>query len=250
MPRISEIRFFGIILWTVVILCPASSAHGQPGSFGDLSKIPKLGEIRGLTSFSESHLAVWYSNVKTGQTPSYEAFLVIYEMKNQSPVEVFRLNSNVEDFWQKLIPLSESRLTGLIIQSSQSFTEYDAALLIALVGGKFQVVFRGGSSEVVDLNADGIPEILESMWPDSDGFPKTTTVHVSNGKTYTVLKKVAWSQRFSPQVRLSVEAAARRLRQQRERSPDDTTRDFRYLTLFYREPRTVIAFVLPRAAWI
>ena len=207
-----KIGFFCLIVLTAVLLCNASSAHGQPGSFGDLSKIPGLGEIRGLTSFSESHLAVWYSNVLTEKTPSYEAFLVIYEMRNHSPVEVFRLNSSVEDVWQKLIPLSESRLTGLIIQSSQSFTEYDAALLIVLVDGKFQVVFRGTTSEVIDLNADGLPEILESRWPDGDGYPKTTTVHVWTGKAYTPLTKVAWSDRFGSRVRLSVDAAARRLR--------------------------------------
>ena len=206
------IRIFGIILWTAVLFSHASPAFGQPGSFGDLSKIPKLGEIRGLTSFSESHLAVWYSNVKRGPIPSYEALLVIYEMRNQSPVEVFRISSSVQDIWQKLIPLSDSRLTGVIMQASQSFTEYDSALLIALVDGKFKVVFRGSTTEVVDLNADGIPELLESMWPDGDGFPKSTTVHVWNGQVYTALTKVAWSERFGPKVRLSVEAAARRLR--------------------------------------
>jgi len=206
------IRIFGIILWIVVLFSHAGSAHGQPGSFGDLSKIPRFGEIRGLTSFSESHLAVWYSNSKRGQTPTYEALLVIYEMRNQSPVEVFRITSSVEDIWQKLIPLSESKLTGVIIQASQSITEYDSALLIALVDGKFQVVFRGSTTEIVDLNADGIPELLESMWPDGDGFPKSTTVHAWNGQVYTALTKVAWSERFGPKVRLSVAAAARRLR--------------------------------------
>jgi hypothetical protein len=30
------------------------------------------------------------------------------------------------------------------------------------------------------------------------------------------------------------------------RSPHDTSRDFRHLTLFCREPRPVIAFVLPK----
>src|SRR6266704_2278166 len=32
--------------------------------------------------------------------------------------------------------------------------------------------------------------------------------------------------------------------------PYDTSRDFRHLTIFYREPRAVIACVLPRPAWI
>src|SRR5688500_17509532 len=53
-------------------------------------------------------------------SPSYEAFLVIYEMRNREPAEVFRINSSPEDAWQRLIPLSAFNLTGLTIQSSQS----------------------------------------------------------------------------------------------------------------------------------
>jgi len=81
-------------------------------------------------------------------------------------------------------------LSGVIIQSSHSFTDYDAALVIALVNGKFKVVFSGGTSEILDLNADGVPEIFDSMWPDGDGHPKTTSIHVWNGKTYVPLMKL------------------------------------------------------------
>lgn len=139
---------------------------------------PKLGEIRGLTSFSESHVAVWYSNVRKDQTPSYEAFLVIFDLRDGEPAEVFRIVSSTEDVWQRLIPLDALSLPGLIIQSSHGFTDNDAALVIALVNGNFQVVFRGGTSEILDLNGDGVPEVFESMWPDGDGYPKATSIHV------------------------------------------------------------------------
>jgi hypothetical protein len=170
-----------------------------------------LGEIRGLTTFSESHLAVWYSHVRKDQIPSYEAFLVIYELRNREPAEVFRINSSPEDVWQRLIALDAFSLPGLTIQSSHSFTDNDAALVIALVDGKFQVVFRGLTSEILDLNGDGIPEIFESMWPDGDGYPKTTTVHVWSGKTYRPLMKTSWRNRFGPGILTSVERASRRI---------------------------------------
>jgi len=206
------IKLLGVVLWSATLLWVAApSAYAQPGTFGDLEQIPKLGEIRGLTAFSESHLAVWYSNVRKDQFPSYEAFLVIYEMRNREPAEVFRINSSPEDVWQRLIPLGAFSLTGLTIQSSQSLTDYDAALVIALVDEKFKVVFSGGTSEIFDLNADGVPEIFESMWPDGDGYPKTTSVHVWNGKTYRSLMKTAWRNRFGPGVLSSVERASRRI---------------------------------------
>lgn len=206
------IKRFAVVLWTGTLLwLAAPSAYAQPGSFGDLGKIPRLGEIRGITSFSESHLAVWYSNVRKDQFPSYDAFLVIYEMRNREPSEVFRINSSPEDVWQRLIPLGALNLTGLTIQSSHSFTDYDAALVIALVDGKFKVVFSGGTSEIFDLNADGVPEIFDSMWPDGDGYPKTTSIHVWNGKTYVPLMKTSWRNRFGSGVRSSVERASRRI---------------------------------------
>ena len=66
----------------------------QPGSFGELGKIPRLGEIRGFTTFSESHLAVWYSNVRKNPSPGYETFLIIYDMRGLEPAEAFCIHSS------------------------------------------------------------------------------------------------------------------------------------------------------------
>jgi hypothetical protein len=50
--------------------------------------------------------------------------------------------------------------------------------MVALVQDKFQVVYQGQTSEIVNLDGDGIPEIFESVWPDGDGYPKKTTIYV------------------------------------------------------------------------
>ena len=212
------IKVFAVVLWIAALSCLATPfAYAQPGSFGELGKIPRLGEIRGFTTFSESHLAVWYSNVRKNPSPGYETFLIIYDMRGREPAEVFRIDSSPEDVWQRLIPLDAFSLPGLIIQSSHSLTDNDAALVIALADGKFQVVFRGGTSEILDLNGDGVPEVFESMWPDGDGYPKATTIHVWSGKNYTALMKTSWRNRFGPAVLSSVEKASRRIAKARRK---------------------------------
>jgi len=206
------IKLLGILFWSATLSwLAAPSAYSQRGGFGSLERIPKLGEIRGLTTFDGSHLAVWYSNVrKENQTPIREAFLVIFELRDRELAEVFRMNSNPEDEWQRLIPLTSSSPIGLAIQSSHSFTDNDAALVIALVDEKFRVVFRGLTSEILDLNGDGVPEVFESMWPDGDGYPKATTIHVWSGKNYRALMRTSWRNRFGTAVLSSVEKASRR----------------------------------------
>lgn len=202
------INLLSVVLWsTILSSLPTSSAFAQAGSFRDLGQVPKLGEIRGISSLSESHLAVWYSNVRKDQVPSYEALLVIFELRNGKLEEVFRVVNSPEDQWQRLVPL-DSRRPGLTIQSS-NISDNDAALVIALVDEKFQVVFRGGATEILDLNADGVPEIFESIWPDGDGYPKFTTVHVWSGKNYRALMKTSWRNRFGPGVLSSVENASK-----------------------------------------
>lgn len=89
-------------------------------------------------------------------------------------------------------------------------SDYDAAKVFALVKGKFQLVFEGHTSEFLHLNNDGYPEIFESMWPDGDGYPERTTVHVWNGTAYRPLIKTAFKHRFGVAVQRAIERAARR----------------------------------------
>lgn len=194
---------FAAVVW-VVLFCLVPSLQAQPRNFGDLGKLPKLGDVLAITNLDASHLAVWYGIVDKNAVPSYWDVLVIYAVKDGEFSEVFRLKSEPGDeSWEKLVPLCDSRLIGLAIQTGV-ITNYDSVQVIALVEGKFQLVFKGSSSEFTDLNDDGVPEIFESDWPDGDGYPTTTTVHVWNGKKYSRLMKVSFRKRFGPTVQTAI----------------------------------------------
>ena len=81
-----------------------------------------------------------------------------------------------------------------------SIDDRGPTLVVALVQEKFEVVYQGATSEVVDLDGNGIPEIFESVWPDGDGYPRTTTIHVWDGVKYRKLTTSRWEYRFSRSV--------------------------------------------------
>lgn len=188
------------LLFAAGLLCLAQTlAHAQPEGFDDLAKLPKLGRVHSVHSLGESHLAVWYWSNKEDRMKTDGNILVIYEIKKGEFTEVFRYIGDVVEGWHKITPLCDSRLLGVVVESGV-ITSYDGATIFALVDGKFQQVFQGSTSDVRDLNEDGIPELFESSWPDGDGYPTSTTVHFWNGKTYKPLMKVAYRRRFGPTV--------------------------------------------------
>lgn len=196
--------WFNAVVWIALFCFVPSLIQAQPGNFGDLGKLPRLGDIRAITNLDESHLAVWYWSVDKNAVSSDGNVLAIYAVKGGEFSEVFRLkNDPGDDNWEKLVPLCDSRLIGVTIQSG-SITNYDQAQVIALVGDKFQSVFRGSTSEFTDLNDDGVPEIFESDWPDGDGYPTTTTIHIWNGKKYSRLMNVSFRKRFGPTVQTAL----------------------------------------------
>ena len=198
-----KIGFLAAVV-SVGLLCLVPSLQAQPGNFGDLGKLPKLGDVRAITNLDESHLAVWYGILDKNAVPSYWDVLAIYAVKDGEFSEVFRLKSEAGDeFWAKLVPLCDSRLIGVALQTGV-ITNYDQVRVIALVEGKFQSVFEGSTSEFTDLNDDGVPEIFESDWPDGDGYPTTTTVHLWNGKKYSRLMKISFRKRFGPTVQTAI----------------------------------------------
>ena len=188
----------------VVVFCLVPSVlQAQPRNFGDLGKLPKLGVVRAITNLDESYLAVWYWSVEKNAASSDGNLLAIYTVKDGEFSEVFRFTNPGDGNWQKLVPLCDSRLIGVSIQSG-AITNYDGVQVIGLVEDKFQLVFEGSTSEFTDLNGDGVPEIFESDWPDGDGYPTTTTVHVWNGKKYSRLMKVSFRKRFGPAVQTAI----------------------------------------------
>lgn len=191
------------ILCLLSLVTFGTLARAQSGDFTDFEKLPKLGVVRAIHSLDESHLAVWYWSNKEDFMQTDGSILVIYEVKNGAFSEVFKLKSTVDGGWNRIEPLCDTRLTAIKIESG-TITNYDSAIIIALVDGKFQKVFEGSTSEFRDLNEDGIPELFEAEWPDGDGYPTTATVHFWNGKTYKRLMKVSYRKRFGPVVQAAV----------------------------------------------
>lgn len=206
------------ILFLSLAAC-AAPGQTKDAAFGD--KIPNLGEIRGLTSFrareiggrenrEKRFLAVWYFNMRPKQTPSYETFLVIFEAQPDGYKESFRYTAQSHEDLSGVTALASDILAGVVVKFS-GISDYDAAKVVALVNGRFQFVFNGETSEFFDLNADGYPEIFESSWPDGDGYPQTTTVHVWDGISFRRLLKTTFRGRFDSAVSRAVGRAARRL---------------------------------------
>ena len=199
-----KISFLAAVVWIVLFCLVPSMVQAQPGNFGDLGKLPKLGDVRAITNLDESHLAIWYWIEDKNAVSSDGNGLVIYAVKGGEFSEVFRFkNDRIYETWEKLVPLCDSRLIGVAVQTGV-ITNYDQVRVIALVGGKFHLVFEGSTSEFTDLDDDGVPEIFESMWPDGDGYPTTTTIHVWNGKKYSRLMKVSFRKRFGPIVQTAI----------------------------------------------
>ena len=83
---------------------------------------------------------------------------------------------------------------------SSDFDGAGSVWVVALVQEKFQIVYKGEHSEIVDLDGNDIPEIFESIWPDGDGYPKSTAIHVWNGTKYQKFISSKWTARFSQSV--------------------------------------------------
>jgi hypothetical protein len=139
-------------------------------------------------------VAAWYWIDGVGGRAGH-SLLAVYERAAGGYQERFRIQSTAGDRWEQLRSLA-GKLPGFVLESSESISDHDATTVIALVDGKFAVVFDGVTSEVVDLNADGYLEILESSWPDGDGFPATTRVHVWGGRQYVAAGTVPWRDRY------------------------------------------------------
>jgi predicted RNase H-like HicB family nuclease len=200
------------LLLLIVII---SSLSGVPvfAQVGDLANLdlPRKGKLKGIASFRAGRslfVGVWYEITPPERSPATEDWLYIFDCVAGRYNEVFRYAANGGLVWSELMAFDAARLPGLVLLSTSGASPRGPATVIALVGAKFQVVYRGDESEFVDLDADGIPEILESAWPDGDGYPKTTRVHVWDGKRYQLFRKVRWAERYGR----SIQSAVRRRR--------------------------------------
>jgi hypothetical protein len=202
------------LCWLLIgYLLYGTSAFAQVGDLGSLD-IPRKGKLKGITSFRTNtnlFLAVWYAMPSEKVEYATQYSLCIFECTEGRYKEVFQLSAEGDDTWNELMCFDSARLPGVVIFLASGTSSRGPAIVIGLVRNKFEIVYRGDESEFVDINADGIPEILESVWPDGDGYPKATTIHIWNGNSYRPLMKVRWGNRFSQAVGNAVRKASRSL---------------------------------------
>lgn len=203
--RMNLIRLFVIVIASLGGLIPILGQSGDPG---DICKIPSR-EIQGVVTFKavkllasqtsmKSFLAVWHEPENGGRVTSTPGQLVICERNGLTYKEVFRFEDKARMEFLEFAPLSSLTVPGVVVTFASDIVGWKGpTVVVALLNEKFGIVYEGGTSEVIDLDGNGIPEIFESVWPDADGYPKRTTIHVWDGVKYRKLMTSRWEYRFS-----------------------------------------------------
>ena len=223
-----QINSIRLVMLLVALLGGLTPTLAQSGGLEKLCETPGDQKIQAVLSFSatrvlasqtnvRSFLAVWHEREDGGPGRDHQGRLVVYERDGLRCKEVFRFEDKAQMEIQELAPLSSLTVPGVVVTFSSDISMNGPTLVVALVQEKFEVVYRGATSELVDLDGNGIPEIFESMWPDGDGYPRTTTIHVWDGVKYRKFTTSRWEDRFSRSVLTRVKSYNKaKLRQNRK----------------------------------
>jgi hypothetical protein len=115
------------------------------------------------------------------------------------------LNDDPDMSWEALssFPSSGSacNFSGLLVRGGIEYSSSHGKV-IAYVDGRFQVVFKiGYDMDLVDLDFDGIPEILSADFPTGDGGSSSWfQIWTWNGGKYVKVAHVHLSKIFTPEV--------------------------------------------------
>ncbi len=228
--RINLIRLVMLLAASLGGLTPTL---GQSGGLEELCETPRDEKIQAVLSFSatrvlashtsvRSFLAVWHEGKNGGPVNTTPGQLVVCEKNGLRYKEVFRFEDRAQMGFLEFAPLSSLTVPGLVVTFSSDTGWNGPTLVVALVQEKFEVVYQGATSELVDLDGNGIPEIFESVWPDGDGYPRTTTIHVWDGVKYRKLTTSRWEYRLSRSVLSRVRSYNKaKLRQNRKQHSQD-----------------------------
>jgi hypothetical protein len=103
--------------------------------------------------------------------------------------------------WQSVASLPDGQLVGFVLRSEAGDYWYGSTKVFCIINGKAQAVYDNVmSTEIVDLNADGYPDLLASGWPDGDGGPSTTDVYVWKKSIYKKVLTVPFRSRYGLRV--------------------------------------------------
>lgn len=198
--------FLTLLLWFGL----GVDANSQQGDLGRVGEITDRGTCKGIISFritrflttktsTSLFVAGWFVSDNSA-TKAGSSGLKIYEKVGAEYKEVFNLDEKDALDFREFSTLHSLALPGIVVNFSSDLDGDGPVWVVALVQERFQIVYQGETSEIVDLDGNGIPEIFESIWPDGDGYPKSTTIHVWNGTKYQKLITSNWESRFSKSV--------------------------------------------------
>jgi hypothetical protein len=199
-----------LVLLTSMLFCGLLvPTMAQPGDLERLCELSYKGKLKGVLSFritrfqspttsTRLFVAAWFVSDKKSTEATSSRRLVIFEQVGEAYKEVFNLQENDPLEFRDFESLNSLTVPGIAVNFSSDLDDgAGPVLVVALVQDSFRIVYRGGTAEMVDLDGNGVPEFFESIWPDGDGYPKSTTIHVWNGTKYEKLITSSWQSRFS-----------------------------------------------------
>ena len=203
------IRF--VFLTTLLFCGLLVDTIAQPGDLEGVCEISGKGKLKGVHSFritrflssktsTRLFVAAWFVSDNNSSQTHARRRLVIFEQVGTIYREVFNLEEDDPLEFYGFGSLNSLAVPGIVVNFSSDLDGDGPVLVVAMVQDTFQVVYRGESCEIVDLDGNGIPEIFESIWPDGDGYPKSTTIYLWNGTKYRKLITTKWESRFSKMV--------------------------------------------------
>ncbi|MCC6743164.1 MAG: hypothetical protein IT175_04820 [Acidobacteria bacterium] len=156
-------------------------------------------DIRGISTFQDDsgirYLALWVLDSSGGVA---ENRLLAYRQIGDGYEAIFSLDAqSTEDaLWEKLETFPSARSPGIALYSLAGDYFYGSVIVVGVVDGRMKVVYSGNTSEFIDLNGDGVAEIVESVWPNGDGYPTNAKVYIWSGGAYKHILTARWPDRL------------------------------------------------------
>jgi hypothetical protein len=155
--------------------------------------------LRGVASVrvgSTIFIAVWV------ESPQAHA-LEIYGMKPSKYPDV-QLVVELKDNgfpWQSITAVQDGAVAGFLVRRTAGEGWFGASVLYLYVEGRFKKVFESGSvADLLDLNGDGYPEVLEYQGDKADSGAKVK-ISVWKNDRYHYLATVPLTQLYSSKIK-------------------------------------------------
>lgn len=157
--------------------------------------------IRGVSSFRQNNtLYTAYLLYGPTKVHSVDCELVITSQKiEKPPVIAFHIMDPGCD-WDTLATLNGSVLNGFVLWWTGPDSFFGKTVVFAFVDGKFTNAYGGDyPSEIVDIDGDGVPEIIGSRI-DMNGDTKGCKIYLWNGSVYKFVMNVQFEDRLGRRV--------------------------------------------------